>query len=108
MTDIDEKLFGMGLLHSAKPDVSGVLRQKFILPPFSVLDARAGEWQERKRAWLSLGIRSEIGRGENAIGLSDETRSEGLNYYRNGGGTLGAIPPNERTIMKRTGKYETR
>lgn len=41
-----------------------VLREKFIMPPFSVLSARDGEWQERKRKWLALGIRSEVGRGE--------------------------------------------
>jgi len=34
------------------------------VPPFSVLDARQGYWQERKRAWLALGIQSELGRGD--------------------------------------------
>lgn len=42
------------------------LAERFLIPPFSVLNAREGWWQDRKRAWLSLGIRSEIGRGENA------------------------------------------
>lgn len=46
-----------------KPDKPGLLAQRFIVPPFSVLEARAGYWQERKRAWLSLGIQSELGRG---------------------------------------------
>jgi hypothetical protein len=36
------------------------------VPPFSVLDARQGYWQDRKRAWIALGIKSELGRGENA------------------------------------------
>lgn len=49
----------------------GDLKEKFILPPFSVLDARSGWWQDRKRAWLALGIRSEIGRGDNALRYSD-------------------------------------
>ncbi len=40
------------------------LSDRFIVPPFSTLDARAGYWQNRKRAWLALGIQSEIGRGE--------------------------------------------
>lgn len=30
--------------------------------PFSVLDAKQGNWQVRKRKWVSLGIQSEIGR----------------------------------------------
>lgn len=47
-----------------KPRADSVLRERFIMPPFSVLSARDGEWQERKRKWLALGIRSEVGRGE--------------------------------------------
>ena len=43
------------------------LADRFGIPPFSVLNAREGWWQSRKRAWLALGIRSEIGRGENLI-----------------------------------------
>jgi hypothetical protein len=39
-----------------------LLRDKFIEPPFSVLDARSGEWQSRKRRWMDLGIKSEEGR----------------------------------------------
>lgn len=42
---------------------TGPLRQRFIVPPFNLLDARQGEWQSRKRAWLGLGIQSELGRG---------------------------------------------
>ena len=40
------------------------LADKFGIAPFSVLNAREGWWQGRKRAWLALGIRSELGRGE--------------------------------------------
>jgi DNA modification methylase len=40
------------------------LAERFGVPPFSVLDARQGYWQERKRAWLALGIQSEVGRDE--------------------------------------------
>lgn len=39
------------------------LADRFGIPPFSVLDARKGWWQDRKRAWLEIGIRSELGRG---------------------------------------------
>lgn len=41
------------------------LSDRFGIPPFSVLNAREGWWQDRKRAWLALGIQSELGRGEN-------------------------------------------
>lgn len=43
------------------------LADRFLIPPFDVLDARQGWWQERKRAWLDLGIRSQIGRGEGLV-----------------------------------------
>lgn len=38
------------------------LSDRFMVPPFSVLNAREGPWQNRKRCWISLGIRSELGR----------------------------------------------
>jgi hypothetical protein len=47
------------------------LAERFGVPPFSVLDARQGYWQTRKRAWIALGIQSELGRGENALGFSE-------------------------------------
>ena len=40
------------------------LAERFIVPPFSVLDTRQGYWQERKKAWVALGIESELGRDE--------------------------------------------
>ena len=46
------------------PSSSGSLAARFGIPPFSILDARKGWWQDRKRAWLDMGIRSELGRGE--------------------------------------------
>ena len=49
----------------APPPVS--LADKFLFPPFSVLDRRSGAWQDRKRAWLSMGMRSEVGRSDGAI-----------------------------------------
>jgi hypothetical protein len=40
------------------------LSDRFGIPPFSVMSAREGWWQDRKRAWIRLGIQSELGRGE--------------------------------------------
>jgi hypothetical protein len=54
----------MDLFGDLAPDPHGsLLGDEFILPPFSVLSAREGWWQERKRKWLALGIQSELGRG---------------------------------------------
>lgn len=55
---------------------AGSLAEKFLVPPFSVLDARQGYWQERKRAWLALGIKSEIGRGGGKPRRQPEARDE--------------------------------
>lgn len=33
---------------------AGVLRERFIVPPFSILDSRRGEWQKRKKAWRAI------------------------------------------------------
>lgn len=46
------------------------LSDRFIIPPFSVLDTRSGDWQDRKRYWLSLGIESELGRESQSIKFS--------------------------------------
>jgi SAM-dependent methyltransferase len=39
-----------------------ILRDKFLEPPFSVLDTRQSSWLNRKRKWERLGIESEMGR----------------------------------------------
>lgn len=41
---------------------NAILRDKFIEPPFSVLDTKTGNWQRRKKMWQNLGIKSEVGR----------------------------------------------
>lgn len=57
------------------------LADRFLVPPFSVLDARLGWWQVRKRAWLSAGlsgIESHAGRDAHLIYRSN---SASPNYY---------------------------
>lgn len=51
------------------------LSDRFIIPPFSVLDTRQGYWTERKRAWKALGIKSEVGRGND-----DDKTKGGLTF----------------------------
>ena len=48
-----------------KQETNKKLFERFIVPPFSILDTRAGYWQDRKRLWLAMGLQSEAGRGEN-------------------------------------------
>lgn len=47
---------------SAKDDSYKSLSEKYLYPPFSVLEAKSGEWQKRKKDWMGLGLRSELGR----------------------------------------------
>ena len=59
----DLALFGRDLFGDVvKPKSRGPVADRFTWPPFSVLDARSGEWQARKQAWSSLGIKGEEGR----------------------------------------------
>lgn len=61
-------LFGKNLLGEPIEQArTGRLAEDFLVPPFSVLNARDGWWQDRKRAWLALGIESEIGRGASKL-----------------------------------------
>lgn len=56
------------------------LREMFSENPFSILDAKSGKWQSRKNKWLSLGIKSEIGRDAKTWGMkswSEEKEKEG-------------------------------
>ena len=57
---------------------SGALAERFGVVPFSVLNAREGWWQDRKRAWLALGIRSEVGRGDNLLQFSESAQLGGM------------------------------
>lgn len=56
------------------------LTADFFQFPQSVLDTRRAEWQERKRAWRDMGLRSEDGRGSEltfsptALSPDDSTR----------------------------------
>ena len=45
------------------------LKNRFIIPPFSVLNTSSGDWQNRKNRWRNLGIESEAGRGTNLLKL---------------------------------------
>ena len=78
---------GQPHLFEPPPALTLTLRDRFLVPPFSVLDARAGYWQARKQAWLQLGIRGELGREENLQGQSEADLrqiQEGSAYPRGG------------------------
>lgn len=45
----------------------GSMREKYLVPPFSVLFGNKPDWIARKRKWVDFGIRSEIGRGDELV-----------------------------------------
>ncbi|AOZ06716.1 ParB/Srx family N-terminal domain-containing protein [Cupriavidus malaysiensis] len=63
------------LLDPGEPGPGGAsksLADRFMVPPFSTLNARDAAWQERKAAWLALGIQSELGRDAPAYAKASE------------------------------------
>lgn len=57
--------------YSPESEKVGSLRERYLVPPFSVIYGNKPDWLARKRAWVDFGIRSELGRG----GLAYNTRS---------------------------------
>lgn len=47
-----------------------LLRDKFIEPPFYILDTKQGNWQNRKRQWKKIGMQSEVGRDATTFNMS--------------------------------------
>lgn len=77
---LNQKAYGTDLFGGAiKPDYGGIVAEKFIVPPFSILNTRSGFWQERKRKWISLGIKSEVGRGDD---LTFTGAARSFDHYR--------------------------
>lgn len=79
--DIGEPLDLRSLLERFAPNLDGSedqvaasLAERFIIPPLSVFDTRQGYWQDRKKAWTSLGIESyESREGTKATGALSGT-----------------------------------
>ena len=71
------------------------LSDKFIIPPFSILDTRQGYWQNRKREWKTLNIKSELGRKDDLMGDSKETE-----------GNWGTINGKKMTIAPNTSIFD--
>lgn len=71
MANVD--LFGNEIIEDV------LLRDKFIEPPFSILDTKSGNWQKRKRMWINRGLKSEIGREAKAFNLSNWVNKNSYN-----------------------------
>ena len=82
MGKIFEKTEQMDLFgESEQEQVDNSLNARYIVPPFSVLDTKQGYWQNRKRQWLKLGIKSELGRNATTFNMkewADKKREIGM------------------------------
>jgi DNA modification methylase len=62
-----------------------LLREKFIEPPFSILDTKSGNWQRRKKLWKRIGMKSEVGRDATTFNMkdwADKKREQGLKGHK--------------------------
>ena len=91
-----------GLPTEGANETKGKLSDRFGIAPFSVLNAREGWWQDRKRAWLSIGIQSEVARtvegrnvssGKNSAMHSLTGRLANEDAAKEGGATVSIFDP---------------
>lgn len=83
---LEARLNGVDLFgQPIEPKASGVVAERFYFPPFSVLDARSGEWQDRKRAWAAIGLQGELGRDASAYNTTQWLRDKNNNGEKIGG-----------------------
>jgi DNA modification methylase len=68
MVKVNKDLFGNEIIEDE------LLRDKFIEPPFSVLDKKSGNWQKRKRMWQRLGIKSHLGRDAKIFNMQERLK----------------------------------
>ena len=68
-------------LFGNKIEENELLRDKFIEPPFSVLDTKQGSWVNRIRKWKSIGIKSEVGRDCAVIHMDTKAKKNNTAEY---------------------------
>jgi len=73
MANVD--LFGNEIIEDV------LLRDKFIEPPFSILDTKSGNWQKRKRTWIAKGLKSEVGRDAKVINMDTVAKEKNTADY---------------------------
>lgn len=84
---------------------AGNLTKAFIVAPYSTLSTRSGEWQERRRAWLSLGLKSEVGRDADLLSLSPAEGARDRWAMQSGEGR--ELQPGQGNARSDYGAYET-
>lgn len=52
-------------------ETKGNLKKEFGANPFTILDTKDGLWQARKKRWINMGIKSEVGRDATAYNTKE-------------------------------------
>ena len=72
-----EQLIDWGMdvpkLKGNREEIKNKLSDKFIIPPFSILDTRSGDWQARKKIWNEY-LREEGETREETLGVKTEIK----------------------------------
>ncbi|SHK93267.1 DNA methylase [Chitinophaga jiangningensis] len=85
LPDFDPISFEGAMNHSEEEHqekVKSSLQERFIIPPFSILDSRQGYWQDRKKKWHGLGFDSQESR-ENVDLISESGQAPAVYELRN-------------------------
>ena len=61
---------------AGEEDRTGNMAEKYLVPPFSVIYCNRPDWLARKRAWVSKGLHSEIGRGGTYLQFKEQPRGK--------------------------------
>ncbi|KWD07495.1 hypothetical protein WM34_19965 [Burkholderia ubonensis] len=77
-----DTLLGGGAAGKTQAEARESLADRFLIPPFSVFNAREGWWQDRKRSWIALGLESESGRDGN-LTFSDSSQPPAVYAAKN-------------------------
>lgn len=78
MQQTNNLLFGTDLFGNPLSQAGlGKISKKFIVPPFSVLNTRDGNWKNRKQCWIRAGLSSEVGR----LGIDDKLQKSSNDDY---------------------------
>ena len=58
-------------------EIKGDLKKEFGANPFTILDTKDGLWQARKKRWINMGIKSEVGRDAVTYHMKDWANKKG-------------------------------
>jgi len=75
-------------------ETKGDLKKEFGANPFTILDTKDGLWQARKKRWINMGIKSEVGRDATAYNTK-----EWVDKLRTNGTLEGNLLPSNTSIF---------